>query len=239
MVSLDCRSEIGVEYVQHMGSDDMFCHAAWVSSYGQRKREDATEERKHGVRRTLITKRHGVPFEHAAVTLRIHCPIKVLREWHRHRVGWSYSEESGRFKELEPVFYVPPPDRPLVEAPDFKPMSPEFVPADPRTYSLIVESMKRGYREAWDEYQYMLSLKCDKGLSRDVLGVGIYSSMYCTANPRSLMHFLELRTFDAAAKRPSKPLWEMAKAARQVEEIVTALWPKAMALWNENGRMAP
>jgi thymidylate synthase (FAD) len=52
--------------------------------------------------------RHGTPFEHNAFTFFVKAPIAVFREWHRHRIGFSYNEESGRYKQLEPEFYIPP-----------------------------------------------------------------------------------------------------------------------------------
>ncbi|GAA3042274.1 hypothetical protein GCM10020000_21500 [Streptomyces olivoverticillatus] len=59
--------------------------------------------------------RHGSPFEHNSMTFFISAPIFVFREFMRHRVGWSYNEESGRYRELEPVFYVPGESRKLVQ----------------------------------------------------------------------------------------------------------------------------
>lgn len=56
---------------------------------------------------------------------------------------------------------------------------------------------------------------------------------------RSLMHFLELRTREDKAKRPSRPLWEIDNAARQLEAIFAQHWPVTHRLWNEFGRAAP
>lgn len=156
-----------------------------------------------------------------------------------HRIGWSYSEESGRYKQLEPVFWLPPRDRRMIRPTGFKSSRPEFAHATDDEYELIKESLARGYRAAYAEYEYMLSLDADRGLARDVLGVGIFSACYCTANPRSIMAFLELRTEQADAKRPSKPLWEIDNAARQLEAIFAKHWPVTHAAWVECGRMAP
>lgn len=104
-------SEIKVELIDRMGSDLSIAKAAWVSTKGQAA-EDAIDEvvnkdKIAGVIGYLIKHRHGTPFEHSAITFRVHAPIFVWREWHRHRVGFSYNEESGRYKQLDPVFYVP------------------------------------------------------------------------------------------------------------------------------------
>ena len=50
--------------------------------------------------------RHGSPFEHNSMTFYVQAPIFVFREFMRHRIA-SYNEESGRYRELRPVFYVP------------------------------------------------------------------------------------------------------------------------------------
>jgi thymidylate synthase (FAD) len=48
------------------------------------------------------------------MTFFISAPIFVFREFMRHRIA-SYNEESGRYRELSPVFYVPDADRKLIQ----------------------------------------------------------------------------------------------------------------------------
>jgi thymidylate synthase (FAD) len=238
VAEITLTSEIAVEEIQHAGGDAMIAAAARVSVRGVNTRENDTAA-DAGLIRYLLRNRHGTPFEHGALTVRVHAPIKVWREWHRHRVGWSYNEESGRYKQLEPVFYVPPPDRPLIRPEGFKSASPDFAPATEGQYRDTLADLDAGYRHAYALYERMLARGVDRGLARDVLGVGIYSACYCTANPRSVMHFLELRTRDEAAKRPSKPLFEIERAARKLEAIFARLWPVTHAAWCEAGRAAP
>ena len=57
-------------------------------------------ERSEGLINYLMRDRHGSPFEHNSMTFFISAPIFVFREFMRHRVGWSYNEESGRYREL-------------------------------------------------------------------------------------------------------------------------------------------
>lgn len=228
-------SEIGVELVDAMGSDARIVQAARVSTQGA----GATEEESYGLIRYLMKARHGTPFEHGSLTVRVHAPIKVWREWHRHRVGWSYNEESGRYKQLEPVFYVPPRDRPMIRPEGFKSARPAFDTATDDEYQQTLQHLEAGYRAAYLHYQGMLELQVDRGLARDVLGVGIYSACFCTANPRSVMHFLELRTDRPDAARPSKPLYEIAVAAGKLEAIFAERWPLTYRAWNECGRAAP
>lgn len=239
MAEIVLKSDIDVELIQWTGGDYMIAHAAMVSTKGNCAREDIEPKKMTGLINYLASNRHGTPFEHGALTVRVHAPIKVWREWHRHRVGWSYNEESGRYKQLEPIFYVPPPERPMIRPETFKSSKPDFGLASTEQYAAIVASLHRGYEQAYREYEVMLEIGADRGLARDVLGVGIYSACYCTANPRSIMHFLELRTREDQARRPSRPLWEIDRAARKLEVIFAEKWPVTHAAWQAAGRQAP
>ena len=103
------RSDVTVELVKHTASDADVLFAARVSTAGEQSLDELQKdpERSKGLINYLMRDRHGSPFEHNSMTFFISAPIFVFREFMRHRVGWSYNEESGRYRELEPVFYVP------------------------------------------------------------------------------------------------------------------------------------
>ena len=103
------RSESTVELVKHSAADSDVLFAARVSTAGEQSLEESSKdpERSKGLINYLMRDRHGSPFEHNSMTFFISAPIFVFREFMRHRVGWSYNEESGRYRELQPVFYVP------------------------------------------------------------------------------------------------------------------------------------
>jgi thymidylate synthase (FAD) len=241
MTEITLKSTIDVDLIQFTGSDMMIAHAAMVSTKGVAYSGGTpiSQEKMTGLLRSLINNRHGTPFEHGSMTVRVHAPIKVWREWHRHRIGWSYNEESGRYKQLDPIFWMPPIERKMIRPEEFKSMRPEFDHATEEEYTAIKRELLCGYQESYNRYERLLAMQVDRGLARDILGVGIYSACYCTASPRSIMAFLELRTNVPTSKRPSHPLWEIAEAARQLEAIFAANWPVTHHLWNENGRMAP
>jgi thymidylate synthase (FAD) len=234
------KSEIDVEEIQQVGDDATLAHAAWVSTRGVVDlAEPADPGKVRGCLNFLMEKRHGTPFEHGYLTVRVHAPIKVWREWHRHRIAWSYNEESGRYKQLEPVFYVPPPDRPAIRPPGFKSSNPRFDMVDEVAYAFMLTQLSEGYKDAYGRYETLLEAGVDRGLARDVLGVGIYSACWCSANPRAIMHFLELRTDHPEAKRPSKPLYEIRVAADKLEQIFKKHWPLTHELWERHGRQCP
>lgn len=238
MAEITLKSTIDVTFVDRMGDDRRCVEAMLVSTMGQGAAE-ASADNVRGRLNFLMKNRHGTPYECGALTVRVHAPVKVWREWHRHRVGWSYNELSGRYARLEPVFWLPPRTRPMMRPEGFRSADPKFLYATDDEYERAAGIFRRGYEYAYERYESLVALGVDLGLARDVLGVGVFSACYCTCNPRSLMHFLELRTERADARRPSKPLWEIAEAARQLEAIFAEHWPITHALWCEHGRMAP
>lgn len=234
-------SEITVDTIQHMGNDATIAQAAWVSTKGT---IDAVaiedEEKVSGLLNYLMKHRHGTPFEHGAITFYVHAPIFVWREWHRHRIGFSYNEESARYKTLEPLFYIPPRDRPMMKVDNWKAGRPKFDHCnDPNIYDGLCGNLSSSYKEAYISYLDNLDMGIDPGLARDCLPVGIYSACWVTCNPRSLMAFLSLRTHEPTAAQVSYPLYEIEIAARKVEAIFAEYWPITYRAFVENGRVAP
>jgi thymidylate synthase (FAD) len=170
------------------------------------------------------------------MTFYVQAPIFVFREFMRHRIA-SYNEESARYRELNPVFYVPGPDRNLVQI--GKPGAYDFVPGTPEQTTLTVEATKRAVTVAYEEYERMLAAGVAREVARGVLPVATYSSMYVTMNARSLMNFLSLRTKREGTHFPSFPQREIEMVAEKMEEKWAALMPMTYASFNASGRVAP
>jgi thymidylate synthase (FAD) len=253
---LTFRSDVTVELVKHTASDLDVLFAARVSTLGEQADQDEAlrrtcsheglecqwsqcglTDRDKGLINYLMRDRHGSPFEHTSMTFFVQAPIFVFREFMRHRVGFSYNEESGRYRELQPVFYVPGPDRKLVQK--GRPGKYEFVEGDPLHHQVAVYEMTAAYKEAYGRYQLMLKSGIAREVARSVLPVGLFSSMYVTCNARSLMHFLGLRTTHPDAKVPSFPQREIEMVAEQMETLWAALMPLSHEAFNANGRVAP
>lgn len=149
----------------------------------------------------------------------------------------SYNEESGRYKTLEPVFYIPDRDRPMMKVEEWKAARPKFTRCEnDSTYNAICFNLKKSYKVAYESYLDNLKFGIDPGLARDCLPVGIYSSCWVTMNPRSLMHFLSLRTHNVDALHVSYPLYEIEEAAKSIEKIFAKGWPLTYEAFNKNGR---
>lgn len=188
----------------------------------------------------LMKHRHGTPFEHSAMTFFVHAPIFVWREWHRHRIGFSFNEVSGRYKKLDPVFYIPERDRPMMKVKGWKPGRPKFVKCDDdAVYDELIDNLYLSYSHSYRVYDQNLELDIDPGLARDCLPVGIYSECWVTCNPRSLMSFLSLRTHEPDAKFVSYPLYEIELAARACEKMFEEGWPITYKAFCDNGRVSP
>ena len=236
------KSAVDVNLIQSMGDDAKLAAAAWVSTSAKEGLRRAVEKPDDvpGVINYLMKHRHGTPFEHSAMTFYVHAPILVWREWHRHRIGFSYNEESGRYKKLEPVFYIPDRERPMMKVDGWKPGRPKFLRCESESLFLeLVGNLKASYATSYYYYEKNLAIGVDPGLARDCLPVGIYSGCWVTCNPRSLMSFLSLRTHEPEAAHVSYPLWEIELPARVCEQILKEGWPITHKAFCENGRVAP
>jgi thymidylate synthase (FAD) len=216
------------------GSDAKICQAARVSTVGTAAAE--TKEAK-GLINYLMRDRHGSPFEHGQLSFLVEAPIFVAREFMRHRVGWSYNETSGRYRELEPVFYMPSAHRPLTQT--GKPGRYRFEHGTQEQYLSVEHSFGVIYRAAYSHYQQMLKDGVAREVARSVLPVGMYTSFYATCNPRSLMHFLGLRTQSEFATFPSFPQEEIERVAMYMEAAFAEHFPLTWEAFLDNGRVAP
>lgn len=233
------RSDVTVDLVKSSANDADVIWAARVSTAGEDSLEelDKDPERSKGLIDYLMRDRHGSPFEHNSMTFFVSAPIFVFREFMRHRVGFSYNEESGRYRELQPVFYTPGEDRKLVQV--GRPGRYEMVEAPAFLHATTVDTMAGAYKQAYKAYQLLLADGVAREVARAVLPVGLFSSMYVTCNARSLMHFLGLRTTHELAKVPSFPQREIEMVAEQMEALWAAKMPLTYAAFNANGRIAP
>lgn len=224
-------SDIVVELVKTDFDDEWPCFAAWTSTKGA----DATPERKAGLINRLMADHHGTPFEMMDMTFRCTAPLFVWREHHRHRMA-SYNEESGRYKKLASVFYIPARDRPLVAVEGSKQMDYQVIPGTRQHHDELTYAVHGACTTAYDEYERLLYKGILKEVARMVLPVNIMSTCIVKMNARALMNFISLRTRDAGV---SKPMYEIEYVAKQYEQHFAAAAPMTYAAFNACGRVAP
>jgi thymidylate synthase (FAD) len=210
--------------------------AARVSTVSGNHEKVVDLEKDAGLINYLMRDRHGSPFEHNAFTFYIEAPIFVFREFMRHRIA-SYNEESGRYKELEPVFYIPARDRKLIQV--GKPGAYVFEQGTEDQWEDVNLSTQHICNKAYYEYQALLDTGIAREVARMVLPVNIFSSMYVTMNARSLMNFLSLRTQREGTHFPSFPQREIEMVAEKMEEFFAEKMPITYESFNKNGRVAP
>ena len=232
------RDDMSVELVKSSASDADVIWAARVSTAGDKSLEDvgADATKSEGLINYLARERHGSPFEHTSMTFFVSAPIFVFREFMRHRIA-SYNEESGRYRELKPVFYIPSKDRKLVQI--GKAGAYTFVDGTAEQFDITVAAIKATCNLAYANYQKMLVAGVAREVARAVLPVTLYSSMYVTMNARALMNFLSLRTAREGSHFPSYPQREIEMVAEKMEEHFAKLMPITYGAFQKSGRIAP
>lgn len=233
MSEVTFRSDMTVELIDCMANDIKVVQAARVSTKGKNEpTEDAP-----GLIDFLMKGRHGTPFEHNAFTFYVQAPIFVWREFMRHRIGFSYNEESGRYKQLDPVFYVPTSDRNMVQV--GKTGAYTFEAGTHDQYEDVRIFLQESSQDDYDAYQHLLSEGIAKEVARMLLPVNIYSSAYVTCNARSIMSFLSLRTKREGSMFPSFPQREIEMVAEQIEAVFEEKMPLTWNAFNRYGRVSP
>ena len=232
------RDDMTVELVKSSASDADVIWAARVSTAGETTLEKVGEssDRDAGLINYLARERHGSPFEHTSMTFFVSAPIFVFREFMRHRIA-SYNEESGRYRELRPVFYIPNKDRKLVQV--GKTGAYTFVDGTPEQLDITVNAIKETCTLAYENYQKILASGVAREVARAVLPVTLYSSMYVTMNARALMNFLSLRTSSPESHFPSYPQREIEMVAEKMEKHFAQLMPMTYGAFQKSGRIAP
>lgn len=162
---INVLDDIGfAELVDYSASDLNVVNAARVS---YAKTSEEMTERDEKLIGYLMRNRHGSPFEHNMFSFRVKAPLFVRSQWERHRMA-SYNEQSGRWSEFLPEFYMPEPEIELASA------------------------------FAYNQYQLMLARGVPKERARIALPQGTMTMFWYTTNARSLMNFLSLRNDDHA-----------------------------------------
>lgn len=98
-------AEIQVDYVDHMGSDLNVVNAARVSFAKEVQEFDLEKDTK--LINYLAKHNHWSPLAHTSITIRIKAPIFAARQYVKHQIGLVWNEESRRYIDSEPEFYIP------------------------------------------------------------------------------------------------------------------------------------
>ena len=223
-MTVEFRSDVDVTLVEHMGTDDWIAQVARVSTKGAHTLWMESQGNVGRFLRFLWREGHTTPFRHTALSFLVTAPIFVWEQHRTHKVGVEYNSESGRYRELEPVFYVPSGSRPLAQV--GKAASYELVQhEDPWVRKLAPKAIADSAAECWAVYQSMLNSGVAKEVARMVLPVNIYRSAYVTLNVQSLLHFLNLRAEGTHAQQ------EIQMVALGYENALAKHFPLTYEAW--------
>ena len=229
-MTISLTSEMSVELLDHMGTDDTIIESARVST--QKNAKDLSEEGKQRFINRLMRDHHGSPFESCIVRFRLHFPIAMSREQVRHRMQ-SINEESARYSVIEPEYYLPDESRQLQQV--GKAMDYVFEDGTPEQREILEREFTKAYSACDSAYRTMLDAGIAREVARFVNPVGLYSTMIVTMNLRSLMNYLSLRQ----ESELSHPQWEINQIANQMEEHFKNTFPKTWQAYVDCGRVKP
>ena len=97
-------SDMGVDYIDHMGTDLTVVNAARVS-FDSESKELSYPDRK--LIRYLAQHEHWSPFAHPQISLRVKAPIFVARQLAKHQIGFAWNEISRRYVDTCAEMYLP------------------------------------------------------------------------------------------------------------------------------------
>ncbi len=197
-------------------------------SFGAKSEELSDKDK--GLIGFLMREKHGTPFEHNFFRFHIKAPIFVVREWFRHRIGWSYNEYSGRYSEMPQEAYMPEPEQMRTQV--GKPGSYTFEQMEDWEAETARTAIKLGYFQAFNAYDMLLSKGVAKEVARLVIPVGAYTESYAKTNARALMNFINLRG-------DSNAQWEIQQYSNGLETIFEKQMPVTYSHFAYNGKVAP
>jgi thymidylate synthase (FAD) len=244
------RSDIGVALSQQVGTDRDILFAARaippVKSYGPQADGDTPE----ACRRTLgacMRLAHNSPFEHGLLSVYAEAPGVVWWQLTRQRFmsldseDFSFNLESGRYRVLEPEFYLPPSDRPMIEPDNFKPMRPALDAVEGADrLDAIHGQFQDGFAESWNRYERLIDLGVAREVARLALpNWALYCDGYVTAKPLTWLQFFSKRRKTDATAVATFPMFEIEKFAEACEALFAAHWPITHEAFVGNGRVAP
>lgn len=179
----------------------------------------------------LMKHKHYSTFRHSFFSFRVAAPLFVFRQWWKHQIGSSYqeneefgihnfsgevvipetnwNERSGRYVELDPVFYVPKNFRKQSED-NKQGSSGDF---DENKNDSIQELVSEEYARSYQTYSNLIAMGVAKEQARSILPQSIYSEVIWTVSLQGLLYWLEMRS-DSHAQ------WEIRQYANAIIDLM-------------------
>lgn len=204
---------IGVEYIDHMGSDLTVVNAARVSFANH---HTGLTDSDAGLLRYLAQHHHWTPFAHPQITLRIAAPVFVRTQCFKHKIGFVENEVSRRYVSHEPDFFTPNEWREAV--PDKKQGSGAWLKPYKR------DKATTAYLDALETAQIAYSRMLNEGVcaeqARMVLPQSMMTQWYWTGSLAAYARFCRQRGAEDAQE-------ETRAVARQCASLIERLFPRS------------
>ena len=240
LIPAQFRSDVKAVLMDSMGGEGSIVRRARVSTEGEGSITIPTEILEGsdlGLLKWLYRNSHGTPFEGPEFEWYFEVPIFVSRQIVKHRLS-SINEESGRYREMQGVFYVVPEEgRDIVQI--GKTGNYEFATGRPDQIAALRWVQQSQAESAWENYQKLIAYGISKEVARMHLPVSLYSSMYFKANLRSMLNFCALRKdWGPDAVHQSKAQYEIALLTDQIAPVIKEKLPNVWDLFVESGYQA-
>ena len=184
---LDCLDKGYIELLGVLGSDEMVVQAARAST--NRIKTNSAKRIGDSLIHRLLRDGHKSPFFHPHITIVVKAPLFVMRQWMRSNVGWAYNEQSQRYAEVEPEFYIP--SKFLAQV--GKPMDYQRTELDAVVADDLRNALADGYTEQYNLYRYLVNCGVALEQARVVLPTATYTTVMATCSLYAALHFIALR----------------------------------------------
>lgn len=204
-----------VEYIQHWGGDLSVVNSARCS-FG--KQVDAMRDGDVKLVKYLAKHEHFTPFRHAGATFRVTCPIFIARQIHKHQVGVTINEISGRYVEFEGDDWWSPHK--------WRTQSTNVKQGSDGVYENQMEAQvayEVAVKFAVSTYKHLVAIGLSKEQARAVLPQGMLTHFWMSASLQAWAHFYNLRS-DSHAQE------EIQEYAHEIGETMKELFPYS---WKE------
>lgn len=211
--------------------DETIAYVARVSSKNQ---ENPSIE---GLLKYCAKHGHWSVFEQGSMTVEVVTPLAISIQALRH-TSFCFQQFSGRYQDQKvmaemaeglPVshgmFYVPEEAREQ----DTKNRQNSIFTTDASLTDAMWQEMEVAYHTALNAYNALLDIGIAKEIARFVLPQGVYTRLYITGNPRSFIHYCNVRDEVGVVQ------WEHVELALAVKSVFSEVCPVvSKALWGDS-----
>lgn len=221
---------MSVQYVDHMGSDINVVNAARVSFAKEVKEFDLDKDTK--LINYLAKHNHWSPLAHTAISIRVKAPIFMARQFVKHQVGLVWNEESRRYIDDSPEFYLPSvwrgrPENAKQGSSGTHGMIVEYGTQGKDGYRDLVSEVKKSVEDSLSLYNDLIKEGVAPEQARMVLPQNTMTNWVWTGSLVAFARVCKLR-LDSHAQKEAQEL------AQKINDVVAPLYPVSWAALMEH-----